>query len=116
MNPFATSHILVPFLILIYLCLPMKGFVHAFTLDAGTGTATVASSVVEGSTCPDCPCSDENEGSCCDAPCCCTHQAPPAAAPLIRYAPIISAHRFHETRTSPPQVWLPIFVPPQNHS
>jgi hypothetical protein len=99
------------FLILLYLFVPVMGFAH-------TGIAEIrARTEVVDSGCDHCPCNDEQGKHCCDSTNCgCSFQSPPEQGFQINYVPVVIVDRHREPFWILPQVYLSIFVPPQNQS
>ena len=103
-------------LIILYLLIPVMGFAHVATPDFGT-TDIRSSGGVASSPCDGCPCSDEQGTRCCDIDfCCCAFHCPPVQGTQARYAPVVIVARQGESFWKLPQVYLSIFVPPQNQS
>jgi len=101
-------------LIILYLFIPVMGFAHAGVPDAGT-TDIRSLCAVAGSPCDHCPCSEEQGSPCCDTDfCSCSFHSPPVQGVQVRYAPVVVIARRTESFWMLPQVYLPIFVPPQN--
>ncbi|MDD2853461.1 MAG: hypothetical protein PHY09_16365 [Desulfuromonadaceae bacterium] len=102
-------------LIIIYLAIPVASHAVAAMPDAhGNSPHAVSGALLPLS--PDtCPCSDNGGHVCCDASCgCCVCSAPLGQCLQLKYAPIIVTQLFPEFFWSLPQVYLTIFVPPQN--
>jgi len=102
-------------IIILYLCLPVVGFAHA---DISAGLIDVRltdGGITQEAPCDQCPCSDEHGSDCCGASVCgCAFQSPPEQALRVRYAPVVVSLRSLDSFWVLPQVYLPIFVPPQN--
>jgi len=101
-------------LIIFYLIIPVMGFAHVATPDIGTtdirSIGGVASSPSDG-----CPCNDEQGSRCCDIDfCCCEFHCPPVQGVQARYAPVVIDACHSGSFWMLPQVYLSIFVPPQN--
>jgi len=101
-------------MIFLYLLIPAIGFAHVGAVDAGI-TEIRSQSAVAGSPCDNCPCSDDQGAHCCDGTfCSCAFQSPPVQGIQVKYAPDVIIARHSEPFWLLPQVYLPIFVPPQN--
>jgi len=101
-------------LIILYLFIPVMGLAHVAVADDGA-TDIRAVGAVTASPCDDCPCSDEQGSRCCDTDfCCCAFHCPPVQGVQLSYAPVVMVARHAESFWMLPQVYLPIFVPPQN--
>jgi hypothetical protein len=101
-------------LVVIYLFIPVMGLAHAGVPFAGTAVIRTIDGR-EDSPCENCPCSQENDSHCCDSACCsCAFHCPPVQGMQVRYSPIVIIARHGEPFRAMPQVYLPIFVPPQN--
>jgi hypothetical protein len=101
-------------LIVIYLALPATVFAHAASLEfVLTSEATYSAEATV--PCDDSPCSDGQKSDCCDtAFCICECHAPVGQNLRLNYTPVIASQNFWEKSWSLPQVYRPIFVPPQN--
>jgi hypothetical protein len=101
-------------LLIVYLFIPVMGFAHIAVPDAvTTEIRTVVADA--GSPCDDCPCSNEEGSHCCDTGfCSCAFHSPPVQGIQLRYDPDVNIVRPTESFWMLPQVYLPIFVPPQN--
>jgi hypothetical protein len=109
----AYNYIIGTVLIVIYLALPATNLAYAATQEA-TSTQEAYSSTTT-APCDSCPCSDGQGSDCCDTTfCSCACHAPLSQSLRLVYAPMIVIHRFREPTSSLPQVFLSIFVPPQN--
>jgi hypothetical protein len=109
-------HHISVFLIIIYLCIPVIG--HA-RVDIPNAEKMNVRSVgeVPGSPCEHCPCSDEQGSGCCDTDfCSCGFHTPPVPGVQLCYDPVVIIVRHIESFWKLPQVYFPIFVPPQNQS
>jgi hypothetical protein len=104
-------------LIAIYLVLPATALAKSGTMEGGVPSVQTVSAMTTSSPCNDCPCSDEKDSSCCDSAfCCCACHAPLSQGFQLAYAPVVAIQGFREPAWSLPQVFLSIFVPPQNLS
>ena len=101
-------------LLIVYLFIPVMGFAHVTAPDAGTREIrTVVADA--GSPCDGCPCSNEEGSHCCDTGfCSCAFHSPPVQGIRLCYDPDVNIVRHSESFWMPPQVYLSIFVPPQN--
>jgi hypothetical protein len=114
---FNCNHIIVAVLIVIYVTMPTTIFANATAIEAGFPSVQAIYSMTAAAPCDDCPCSDERGSSCCDSTfCCCACHAPLSQSFRLAYAPVIAVQSFREPLWSLPQVYRPIFVPPQNIS
>lgn len=115
-------HKLNPYIIFLmlalYLLLPVRSLSHADMREAAVADAAVLSIVLssDASPCGDCPCHQgENGSDCCDTG---SHGCSCHTASLSnitdRYAPAIVPTGFTEPLWSILDVYLQIFVPPQN--
>ena len=113
--PFTLRHMSV-LLLIVYLFIPVMGFAHDAAPDAGvTEIRTVAAD--DGSPCDGCPCSNEEGSPCCDTGfCSCAFHSPPVQGIQLRYDLDVNIVRHTESFWMLPQVYLPIFVPPQNQT
>ena len=101
-------------LLILYLFVPVMGFAHAGGVDVWVneigshgGVASVP--------CDGCPCNDGQGSHCCDSDfCCCAFHCPPVQGIQVRYEPVEVITRHAESFRMPPQIYLSIFVPPQN--
>ena len=101
-------------LIILYLLIPVMGFGHDTAPDTRT-TDIRSIGEVAGSPCDGCPCSDEQGSRCCDIDfCSCAFHCPSVQGVQVRYAPVVIVARHAESFRMLPQVYLSIFVPPQN--
>ena len=110
-------HIFSVLVLALYLFLPAQSLVHAvtFTTDQSGEQSDYAKSVQ--SSCPDCPCSDENDSGHCDTSfCSCSFHAPITAHLKNVYAPMVTIDHLPDPLWALPQMCGSIFVPPQNHS
>jgi len=103
-------------LISCYLLLPATTFAHGNPLPDDTGASVSAKVATNGSPCHECPCSGTQETDCCDSDCCCPCHAPLTRHIGITYSPFVSYLYYPESHPAPTQVYLSIFVPPQNFS
>jgi hypothetical protein len=102
-------------LIVIYLALPATIFAQAVTLEGDSSSAKAAYSSTGAAPCNSCPCSGGQSSDCCDTVfCTCECQAPLGQGLQLTYAPMIASQNFPEPSWSFPQIYHPIFVPPQN--
>jgi len=102
-------------LIIIYLLIPVMGFDHVGVQDAAASEIRSIGAVAAGTPCEHCPCGDEQGSHCCDAGCCsCAFHSPPVQRVQPSYAPVVIIARHTESFWMLPQVYLSIFVPPQN--
>lgn len=103
-------------LVAAYLVMPTTIFAYASILTTGTpSTQTTRLAADANAPCDSCPCSDEQDSGCCESTSCnCACHAPLASTLRITYAPLIVTENFYESTCSLPQVYLHIFVPPQN--
>ena len=101
-------------LIILYLLVPVMGFAHVAAPDFGT-TDIRSIGGLASSPCDGCPCSDDQGSRCCDTDvCCCAIHCPPVQGAQARYAPVVIVARHAGSFWMMPQVYLSIFVPPQN--
>jgi hypothetical protein len=101
-------------LIVLYLFIPVMGFAHVDVPDVGATAVRLVDGAL-GSPCDHCPCSDGQGSRCCDAAyCSCAFHSPPDQGFQVSYAPIMIITRNSESFWMLPQVYRPIFVPPQN--
>ncbi len=111
----AYSHIIGTFLIIICLALAASNLAYA---AAGEGDSTQIQSdcsMAVAAPCGGCPCTDGQGSDCCGSSfCSCECHAPLSRDHRIVYAPVIVTQGFREPTGSLPQVYLSIFVPPQN--
>jgi len=110
----AYNCIFATLLIVIYLALPATVFAHAAGLEIVSTSEAIYSA---GATlpCDDSPCPDRQDSDCCDtAFCLCECHAPLGQNLRLDYAPVIAVQNVLEKAWSLPQVYRPIFVPPQN--
>ncbi len=113
---FTIRHSAVLILIL-YLCIPVAGFGYADISPADAVELRVSGGISQELPCDQCPCGDEQDSDCCGAALCsCAFHSPPEQTLRIRYAPVVVPLRPTDTFWVLPQVYLPIFVPPQNAS
>jgi len=69
------------------------------------------------SSCNDCPCEDQHGGRECDIACsCCSSFASLPESVIFSFSSIVTIVSPSEPLLQVPQVYLPIFVPPQNCS
>ena len=110
------NYTIAALLIVIYLALPATIFAHVAALEAN-----LASEATYGTTtaapCDNCPCSDREDSDCCDTTfCLCECHAPIGQGLSLTYSPMIATQSFKEPSWSLPQIFRPIFVPPQNRA
>jgi hypothetical protein len=109
------NYIIGTVLIVIYLALPATNLAHAAALEAGEFPTRTACSSTTASPGDSCPCTDGKMSDCCDAAfCSCVCHAPLGHGLRLVYAPVVVVQSFREPTGSLPQVFLSIFVPPQN--
>jgi len=102
-------------LLILYLLVPVMGFAHGGKDAGGTDIRSIGG--LASSPCGGCPCGDEQGSRCCDIDfCCCAFHCPPVQGTQARYAPVVIVARQGESFWKLPQVYLSIFVPPQNQS
>jgi hypothetical protein len=107
------NYTIAALLIVIYLTLPAANLAGAATSGVGLSPAETACSTAP---CSDCPCSDDESSGCCDKVfCSCACHTPLSRGLRLTYAPVMAIQSFLEPYWSLPQVYRPIFVPPQNH-
>lgn len=101
-------------LIILYLFIPVMGFAHVAVINVDA-TEIGSIDAATGSPCEQCPCSDEQGSRDCDTGCCsCAFHSPPVQSAQPSYAPIVIISRHAESFWMLPQVYLSIYVPPQN--
>lgn len=101
-------------LILISLALPATTLAYGVAADEG---GPVLMETAGSAPSDDSPCSDEQDSDCCDVSFCnCECHAPIGRGLRLSYAPFVAARIVSETFWLLPQVYRPIFVPPQNLS
>lgn len=111
----AYNYIVSTLLIVLYLALPATNFAYAATQEEGVSSVLATCSTAATDLCDDSPCSDGQGSGCCDSTSCnCACHAPLGRCIQLVYAPDIAAQSFQEQSWSLPQVFRPIFVPPQN--
>ncbi|MDD2308462.1 MAG: hypothetical protein PHH91_02655 [Desulfuromonadaceae bacterium] len=111
------NYTIAALLIVIYLTLPAVNLAGAATPGVGLFPAEAACSTALMAPCSDCPCSGDESSGCCDKVFCnCACHAPLSRSPRLTYAPVMAIQIFLEPYWSLPQVYRPIFVPPQNHA
>jgi hypothetical protein len=111
-----TKYILVATLMVLYLFLPVQvqSFSHVATLDAEKTGLQMPGGMVVKVHCNSCPCNDEQGSDCCDTTsCCCSCHAPLVQHAWFNYSPVVMVLHQPDPYWSLPQVYLPIFVPPQ---
>lgn len=110
-----TKNILAATMIVLYLLLPVQIFAHVTNFDTKITGLKISKGMVVKSHCNDCPCSHEQDSDCCDtASCNCSYQAPLVQHSWFTYSPVVKILLNPEPHWSLPQVYLPIFVPPQS--
>jgi len=107
-------------LAVLYLFLPAGNLLNAATPEFSAADAAVVTFVFssDNSPCDDCPCHQEQkETGCCDTGSygCSCHTTPPSSI-SSSYAPTIILTGFFEPVRKTLDVYLQIFVPPQNYS
>lgn len=111
----AYSHIIGTVLIVICLALPTTNRAHAAAGEGSSPPIQSECSMADAAPCGGCPCSDGQGSDCCGSSfCSCECHAPLSRDHRIVYAPVIVTQGFREPTGSSPQVYLSIFVPPQN--
>jgi hypothetical protein len=101
-------------LIIVYLSIPVMGFAH-FNAPAQVAVEERSREGVTSVPCDQCPCGDEQGSDCCDsASCSCSFHSPPVQTLQIRYSPVVNLLQQSDPFWILPQVYLTIFVPPQN--
>jgi len=109
-----TKYLLAATLIILYLLLPVQNYVHAGFVDAGRLDLQISKGITVRVPCKECPCSDEKGSDCCDATTCnCSCHTPLVQHALFTYSPVVMVLLQLEPYWSLPQVYFPIFVPPQ---
>lgn len=112
---FAHNQIIACVLIVIYLSLPVTLCAQSVVSDVEGASAPAISSTANTSPLDTCPCSDGHDADCCDTTgCSCACHAPLGQKVLLAYAPVVVVLNFREPFWLLPQVYLAIFVPPQN--
>jgi len=102
-------------LMALYLLLPARALAHCDAPEpcsAGVQVVQAADDAPWGA----CPCSDGQHGECCESACCCPCHAPFSQRITITYAPMVTRQGCSEILGELPQVYLSIFVPPQNRT
>jgi hypothetical protein len=102
-------------LVLAYLLLPLNGLAQLQPFAPSVDTIAANIEAAPGH-CNDCPCSDEGHGmGGCDASCsCCSCFAPLPQGVTLDFSPVVTFLTLFESFQALPQVFLTIFVPPQN--
>ena len=109
------NYIIGTVLIVIYLALPATSFARAVAQEESAPQAQTILSTTGTAPTDSCPCSGDEGSGCCDTIfCSCACHAPLSQTLRLVYAPVIVTHSFREPTGSLPQVFLSIFVPPQN--
>jgi hypothetical protein len=112
----ATNKTLALILISLYLLLPAAVFAHANLGQEIQGSALTVTVQESGVPCDGCPCTGTQDADCCEnaCPCCC--HVPLAQLVTIAYSPFVISLNHPEYHLTSPQVYLSIYVPPQNLS
>jgi hypothetical protein len=111
------NYTIAALLIVIYLTLPAANLSGGATPGVGLSHAQAACSMAPMAPCDGGPCSDDESSGCCDKVFCnCACHAPLSRCLRLTYAPVMAIQVFFEPYWSLPQVYRPIFVPPQNHA
>lgn len=113
---FTHRHIITALALIVYLFLPAQGVVHACVQNTAIQDSRTTYTTAPDSPCDECPCSGEQDSDCCDTTSCPCSCHTPLTRHMHTYAPIVIVQRFAEPHWSLPQVYLSIFVPPQNHA
>jgi hypothetical protein len=112
---FTYNYTIATIMIVIYLALPATNIAHGAALDKVMSGVQTLSAMTSSVPCDDCPCSDGHGSDCCDSTfCSCECQAPLGCGLRLNYAPVIAIQNFPEPSWSLPEVYRPIFVPPQS--
>jgi hypothetical protein len=94
----------------------MQSFAQAFPHGAASDDRQITCETVQSSE-ADCPCSDNHENSMCDSVCsCCSIVASLPERVNFHSSPLAAIISPAEPLFVVPQVYFPIFVPPQNCS
>jgi hypothetical protein len=102
-------------LMIIYMLIPVAGFAHVDIPTAAAIDLRLTAGAENEAPCDHCPCNDDQGSDCCGTTVCsCAFHSPPEQRMLIRYAPVVVLIRHTDSFWVLPQVYLPIFVPPQN--
>lgn len=108
-------HMISALVLVLYLLIPAQSLVHAAAIGAETTTTQSEVSTSADSSCPACPCSDEQGSDCCDSTfCTCSFHTPTTEHLYQNYSPMVTINRLLDPHWSLPQVYGSIFVPPQN--
>lgn len=108
-----TNHVFAVTLIVLYLFLPARNFAQAASFDAGSGVQ-MSSAMSAKVPCNDNPCSGGQGSGCCDTTACnCSIQAPLVQHSWFTYSPVVLVLLQPEPYWSLPQIYIPIYVPPQ---
>jgi len=108
----AYDYTIAALLILICLAMPSTDLANGVILEKASSVVQVIAGTAP---CDDCPCSDDHGAGCCDVTFCnCECHAPLGQALRLPYAPVVACQNILEPSWSLPQVYRPIFVPPQN--
>ena len=111
----AYNYIIGTVLIVIYLALPATNLAHAAAREGSVPPTQATCSVTTAAPCDSCPCTGGQESDCCDSTfCSCACHAPLGQGLRLVYAPVIVTQNFREPTGALPQIFLSIFVPPQN--
>lgn len=109
------NYIAAAALIVMYLAMPATAFSNAVYGDSDGADSRVTHVSKVSTPCGDCPCSQSHGSDCCETTCCtCACHAPFPQNLRLQYAPMIVMATFIEPSGFFPQVYLSIFVPPQN--
>jgi len=109
------NYIISTILIVLYLALPATSYARAVAQDGSAPRDRTVWSTTSTAPCDTCPCSDGQGSDCCDSIfCSCACHAPLSQTLRLVYAPEFVILNFREPVWSLPQVFLSIFVPPQN--
>jgi hypothetical protein len=107
------------FMLCLFLLLPMHGVAQVLTESVPFMQGELlhlSANTADQLPCSDCPCSGANHSEC-DSTCsCCSAMAPLPQLFSWNYAPTVEQLTATEPYWTLPQVYLPIFVPPQNLS
>jgi len=112
-------HIIAAVLLIVYLLFPATAHVNAYAQHHENSVSVVSSSAPSDVPAKDSPCSGGmHDSGCCDTnSCSCSCHLPLTLNSLqIAYSPLISMQRFSDLSWYLPQVYLTIFIPPQNNS
>lgn len=107
-----------PFAIIVmalYLLLPARVLAHCSAPEPCSAGPMLVQAAGD-APCGSCPCSDTQHGDCCESACCCPCHAPFGQRITFTYSPMITFQSTPDLLGEPPQVYLSIFVPPQNRT